>query len=111
MRPEPSNDERIEALLRRTNPADLPDGGFTQRVLQALPHTRRRTGVPRWVLFSMGAGAGLLAALCLAPGVAEQPAAAVFSSVTSNPIAVVAVGAAIAAAIVLTVGERIGIEI
>jgi hypothetical protein len=63
----PESDRHLEELLRRTSTAPLPDDGFSQRVLSALPprariHEANSTG-RRVLLCVAGAAIGVLAAV------------------------------------------------
>ncbi|HVW20265.1 MAG TPA: hypothetical protein VHC86_03545 [Opitutaceae bacterium] len=65
---EPANlrpdDDPIEALLRRALPPEVPDAGFSARVLAALPPPSRRSLPWRQILLcAAGAAAGAAAAL------------------------------------------------
>jgi hypothetical protein len=57
--PSPSDERRLELLLRQANPM-IPDHGFAQRVLNALPPKRQhlRQGVVRAGLCIAGAAIG-----------------------------------------------------
>jgi hypothetical protein len=63
----PPDDSRLEALLRHDG-SDLPDDGFTLRVVRALPP--RRSGWPSRRLFCCVLGAGTGVALALRQGAA-----------------------------------------
>jgi hypothetical protein len=56
-------DEEIEALLRRQFDGPVHDGGFSGRVMQALPPRRRRATWPLWCGALAGVGACWLALL------------------------------------------------
>ncbi|HVJ61618.1 MAG TPA: DUF5056 domain-containing protein [Tahibacter sp.] len=43
-----SDDNDIEALLRRQFDGAVPDDGFSERVMQQLPPRRRRAAWPLW---------------------------------------------------------------
>ena len=59
--PTPPDDARFDTWLRsHAALPPLPDAGFSQRVLTALPAPQRRTGVsPRLLTIGLGAVAGL----------------------------------------------------
>ncbi len=55
---EPQDDDEIDALLRRQFDGPLPDQGFSERVMQRLPKTRRRrVAWPLWAGVVAGLGA------------------------------------------------------
>jgi hypothetical protein len=60
--PGPGEDP-LEALLRRHPGQGMPDGGFSARVLEALPPPRARIAWRRILLYSGGAGVGAAAAI------------------------------------------------
>ncbi|BFI96655.1 MAG: hypothetical protein RSP_21650 [Rhodanobacter sp.] len=52
------HDDGIEALLRRGFDGPIPDGGFSERVMQRLPARRRRIAWPLWGGVLAGVAAG-----------------------------------------------------
>lgn len=67
----PPDDAQFEGWLRSAAPLPiLPDDGFSQRVLAALPASRRRAGIsPRALAIAVGALAGIgLATVTFATG-------------------------------------------
>lgn len=50
-----SQDDVVEALLRRQFDGPVLDGGFSQRVMQRLPQRRRRVAWPLWGGMLLGA--------------------------------------------------------
>jgi hypothetical protein len=53
----PSQDDAIEALLRRQFDGPVPDAGFSRRVMQRLPRRRHRVVWPLWAGILSGAAA------------------------------------------------------
>jgi hypothetical protein len=51
-----TDDDAIEALLRKQFEGHVPDDGFSARVMQRLPSHRRRTTWPLWAGLLVGAG-------------------------------------------------------
>lgn len=58
-----SPDDAVEILLRRQFDGPVPDAGFAERVMQALPPRRRRVRWPAWAGLAAGAVACWLALL------------------------------------------------
>lgn len=68
------HDDNIDALLRRSFDGSVPDGGFSDKVMQHLPSRRRRSIWPLWsgILAGIGGGAlSLLRASVLAEGLRD----------------------------------------
>ena len=90
----------IDTLLRRDAGRDLPDGGFTERVLASLPArapARRGWWRPALVMGSALVGSGL--AVALSPAL-ESPVAALgqwlaSGSVSTGAMATLAIGGAL----------------
>lgn len=60
----PSDDDKKLAALLQANSIDLPDGGFSQRVLAALPAKRRSSSfIQPFVIGAIGGIIGLVFAL------------------------------------------------
>jgi hypothetical protein len=94
----PEDDPVDEALVRG---GYLDDGGFTARVLDALPPPRRRAGAPRLVVAASVAGALVGAAALLGPG---APLLAALAAWLGGGVPLAAVpGAALGAAAVVAV--------
>jgi hypothetical protein len=104
--------DRIEALLRQPAAAPLADGGFTARVLAALPPPRREGmfGWREWLL--AGGATGLL--LAGGPGVAaglEDPGTALGGTLAAlvtalDQPALLLAAIIIASTLILTVEEE-----
>jgi hypothetical protein len=112
MSPTSPDDSRLEELLRQPAAGDLPDDGFSPRVLAALPP--RRGPADRWrvvvQLAGVAGGAGL--ALRGAGGFPSFAAlASAFSAFCTDPWAVVPAVVAVVAAVIVLAGEELGWEL
>jgi hypothetical protein len=108
----PPDDAVLEALLRGGAEPDLPDDGFTRRVLAALPPSRPRIDLRRLILCAIGLAAGAAAGFRQVTGTPAWGAiAGQAAAFFSNPIAVAALGILVAGAIVLAGGEEFGVEL
>jgi len=59
----PSRDDAIESLLRSQFDGPVRDEGFSEQLMQRLPHRRRRVAWPVWGGMLVGAAACWLALL------------------------------------------------
>jgi hypothetical protein len=115
--PGDSEDIRLERLLRASAPAELPDAGFSRRVLAGLPGGS--VGAAWWrspVVFVLGGAAAGMAVILLSGGWSAglagagpslSRAVAAFSTMLDQPGVIVALGVAAAALALFSGNEAV----
>jgi predicted anti-sigma-YlaC factor YlaD len=112
MKPMTPEDKDLENMIRQAGESEIPDDGFSQRVMRALPPRRANAQWRRWILAGAATAAVALMAGGLSGNAGDIPALATRAiAFASNPIAVIILGLTVAAALVLAADDYLGLEL